>query len=201
MDHPEYIGFQGNKRTGYSLIISDGYETYGGVPEPVTRLIRVSDLQRDNITVTGSGKARFKRLPQDFPHEQVGSVQAKIRNGAAELKRRSLKATFGSLAIAGGARVIGDLLVPGSGESASVLVEKAIKACEWTAQNAGDASLWCSGATGVGFATEHATRVVRVYNFELNISISDNPVSLACAMPTHHFRQMLQEINKTGGDE
>ena len=191
----EYIGFQTNKQ-GYTLFISDGYETYGGVPEPVTLSIPAADLRTENIKMTGSGKAQFKRLPSDFPSESVGSIQAKIRAGAAELKNRSVKATVGLLVIVGGARVTLDLLVPGSGEAAHVIIKKAVKACEWIAENAGDASLWCGGASGVGFLTEHATRVVRVYHFQLNIRVSGTEVSIACNMPTHHFKRMLEQIQQ-----
>lgn len=196
MDPHEYIGFQGNKKTGYALLISDGYESYGGVLEPVTRIIDASDLKTENIEMLGRGQARLTRLRRDFPRERVGGVQAKLRDAAAELKKRSLSATIGSLAIAGGARVAGDLLVPGGGEAANALISKSVKACHWLAENAGDASLWCAGATGVGMATEQATRVVRVYNFQLNVSISGKNVSVACAMPTHHFREMFKHIEK-----
>jgi len=197
MDHAhEYIGFQGNKKTGYALLITDGVELYGGIPEPVTRSIKVSDLKPENIEAIESGKARFTRLPHDAPSERVGGAQAKIRNAAKELKARSIKATIGSLAIAGGARVVGDLLVPGGGEATSALVTKAVKACTWVAENSGDASLICAGTAGVGLATEQAAHFVRVYKFRLKIAIADTNVSIACAMPTHHFRNMLQEIQK-----
>lgn len=191
----EYIGFQTNKQ-GYTLFISDGYETYGGVPEPVTLSIPAADLRTENIEVTGSGKAQFKRLPSDYPSESVGSIQAKIRAGAAELKRRSVKATVGSLLIVGGARVALDLLVPGSGEAAHVIIKKTIKACEWIAESASDASLWCGGASGVGFLTEQATRVVRVYNFQLNIRVSGTAVSVACYMPRHDFKKLLEQLRQ-----
>ena len=188
----EYVGFQHSSR-GYALLIADGHELYGGVPEPVTRTIPASDLNPDNIKTSGSGKARFTRLRKDYPPEHVGHIQARIRAGAKELKSRSIKATLGSLAIAGGARVVGDLLLPVAGGE---LVEKTIKACEWVASNSGDASLICAGTATVGGATEHATRFIRVIKFQFNGCLSGKPVSIACAMPTHHFRAMLKEIQK-----
>ncbi len=197
MDHEhEYIGFQGNQKTGYALLITDGHELYGGIPEPVTRTLKASDLKPENIEAIASGKARFTRLRRDAPSERIGSTHAKIRNAAKELKARSIKATIGSLAIAGGARVVGDLLVPGSGEATSALAAKAVKACTWVAENSGDAALICASTAGVGLATEQAAHFVRVYKFRLKISISGRNVSIACAMPSHHFRNMLKEIEK-----
>lgn len=195
----EYIGFQASKQ-GYTLFLSDGYETYGGVPEPVTLSIQAANLRTENIEMTGSGKAKFKRLPANYASEKVGMIQSKIRAGASELKRRSAKAAVGSLVIVGAsqlsARILGDLLVPGGGEIADVMIKKTIKACEWMTENAGDAAMWCGGASGAGFLTEQATRVVRVYNFQLNIRVSGTAVKIACHMPTHHFKRMLDEIQQ-----
>lgn len=200
MDHThEYIGFQGNKKTGYALLITDGYASYGGIPEPVTRRIQASELKPENIETIGSGKARFTRLRRNAPIESVGGVQAKLRNAAKELKSRSIQAAIGSFAIAGGARVAGELLVPGTGEITSKFSEKAIKACTWVAESSGDAGVIFTGTAGVGLGIEEAARFLRVYKFRLKMSIDGKNVSIECAMPIHHFRHLLQEIEKQEG--
>lgn len=197
MDH-EYIGFQGNKKQGYTLLISDGTTAnYGGISEPVTRLIKSAELTPDSIQLLGSGKARFTRIHDDLDLSRIGDVQAKIKRASKELKSRSIKATIGALAIAGGSRVIGDIIVPGGGELTSRLAEKAIEACTWITETSSEAALYTAGTAGIGIVAEQAARVMRVYKFRLKVSGEE----IFCEMPTHHFRNMVNSIQEVKNHE